>query len=133
MLGLCFLLPLARIADGPCDDGKIMRPLTVSIGGVPHIADAGVPDLMHVAWRRLYEAKRPGCNPAILGQNMPARRLSGAAWRGQLKKAFQDCPKPARSLVIVAKNSGSVNRSRAPHPAESTSFSAADRKVDGHA
>ena len=70
MLGLCFLLPAP--AGGPCDDGEIMRPLTVSIGGTPSVADAGVSDLMHVAGRRLYEAKRRGCNPAIRGQNMPA-------------------------------------------------------------
>ena len=46
--------------------------LTVSIGGTPCVADAGVSDLMRVADRRLYEAKRRGRNRAILAQDMPA-------------------------------------------------------------
>jgi diguanylate cyclase (GGDEF)-like protein len=54
----------------PAGHGAV--PLTVSIGGAPCASDAGVSDLMRIADRRLYEAKRRGRNRAILGQDMPA-------------------------------------------------------------
>lgn len=41
-------------------------PLTVSIGGIDCESDATVSDLMRVADRRLYEAKRRGRNRAVL-------------------------------------------------------------------
>ena len=41
-------------------------PLTVSIGGIDCAPEATVSDLMRVADRRLYEAKRRGRNRAVL-------------------------------------------------------------------
>jgi diguanylate cyclase (GGDEF)-like protein len=65
-------------------------PLTVSIGGAPCVPDAGVSDLMRVADRRLYEAKRRGRNRAFLGQDMPAAASAGS--RLSIARISLHCP-----------------------------------------
>lgn len=50
---------------------KRLVPLTVSIGGTTCPPDANVSDLMRVADKRLYEAKRRGRNLAIFGKDFP--------------------------------------------------------------